>query len=101
VPSAQPLRECAGRKHISANLDPSRDWVEICSDAQDLKTHLPIISICTARANLSRDTVAVLVLNCCELDIYAAKATHRLKPATTNDLVVCRVRKRDLARLPR
>jgi hypothetical protein len=53
VPSAQSLRECAGRKHTSANLDPSRDWVEICSDAQDLKTHLPIISIFSTRSELT------------------------------------------------
>ena|ERR1700682_3934231 len=45
------------------------------------------------RANLSRDTVALLVLNCCELHIYAAKTTHRLKPTATNDLVACGVRK--------
>jgi hypothetical protein len=31
------------------------------------------------RANLSRDTVAVLVLNCCQLHIYAAKTAHRFE----------------------
>jgi len=52
MPSAQSLRECecAGRKHTSANLDPYGDRLEICSDAQDLKTHLPIISIFSARS---------------------------------------------------
>src|SRR3984893_5598411 len=76
MPSAQSLRECecAGRKHTSANLDPYGDWIEICSDAQNLKTHLPIISILSPfRGNLSRDTPAVLVLNCCRLHIYAAR----------------------------
>jgi hypothetical protein len=49
--SAQSLRECecAGRRQISANLDPYGDWIEIRSDAQ------------------------VLVLNCCQLHILAAK----------------------------
>jgi hypothetical protein len=43
--SAQSLRECecAGRKHTSASLDPYGDRLEICSDAQDLKTHLPFL----------------------------------------------------------
>src|SRR3981189_1520509 len=31
------------------------------------------------RANLSRDTVAVLVLNCCQLHIYTAKTAHRFE----------------------
>src|ERR1700730_9673234 len=55
MPSAQSLRdcECAGRKHTSANLDPYGDWIEICSGAQDLKAHRPIISICTARSELT------------------------------------------------
>ena len=52
MPSAQSLRECecAGRKHTSADLDPYGDWIEICSDAQDLKTHFLIISVFSARS---------------------------------------------------
>jgi hypothetical protein len=53
--SAQSLRECecAGRKHTSANLDAYGDWIEICSDAQDLKTDIRIISIFSAGSELT------------------------------------------------
>jgi hypothetical protein len=53
--SAQSLRECecAERKHTFANLDPCGDWIEICSDAQNLKTHLPVISVFSACSELT------------------------------------------------
>src|ERR1700688_3706875 len=44
--------ECAGRKDTSANLDSYGDWIAIWSDAQNLKTHLRIISIFSARSEV-------------------------------------------------
>jgi hypothetical protein len=67
--SAQSLREyeCAERKHTFRRAEPQN--ASPC--------HFCFLSM--FRANLSRDTVAVLVLICCQLHIFAAKTAHRFE----------------------